>query len=94
MNQKNDLGYATVIKDLGGMDYRTISENMSRMGFKMNHNTARNDFLRAMSKLAKEICEMYEIPLHKDDIYTVSKDHRFQDSVGSLIQMLEALNVE
>ena len=51
---KAQHGYATVNTTLGGLGYREIAEKMTEEGNKMNHSTARNVFLSAMSKFAKE----------------------------------------
>ncbi len=75
-------GYATV-KD--GMDYRAISEIMSERGFKMNHATARNIFLRAMQKIAVSICQIYKLPLNNENISRIAKDPRFQCSIVDLL---------
>ena len=57
---KSENGYATVSSIENGLDYRSIAEIMSAEGYKMNHATARNIFLKAMKKLAKPIHELYE----------------------------------
>ena len=79
-------GYATVDNGLG---YREIAEHMSESGDKMNHSTARNVFLSAMSKFATELFEIYNIPVSKDMIKKVSSDPRFQSGLMSAIVDLE-----
>ena len=49
---KVEHGYATVGDGLG---YREIAEKMTETGDKMNHSTARNVFLSAMSKFCNGI---------------------------------------
>ena len=82
---KSEYGYATVSGDSGGMDYRTIAEKMSEAGYKMNHATARNVFLRAMKKLAGPACKLYEV----DDTNRVAnaiKDPRFQEGMIDIVR--------
>ena len=79
-------GYATVDSGLG---YREIAEKMTDHGDKMNHSTARNVFLSAMSKFVTELFEIYNIPVSKDMIKKVSSDPRFQSGLMSAIVDLE-----
>ena len=82
---KSDNGYATVSKSDGGLDYRTIAEQMTADGYKMNHATARNIFLRAMKKIADPICELYEVEDTGTNLKKAVKDPRFQASIIELI---------
>jgi len=81
---KSDKGYATVTSKYGGLDYRTIAEKMSEQGYKMNHATARNVFLRGMKKLSGSLCSLYEI----DDgatIDQIARDPRFQQGMVEIV---------
>lgn len=82
---KSENGYATVSKDDGGMDYRSIAELMTDEGHKMNHATARNIFLRAMKKIAEPVHEMYNLETDEISITRTAKDPRFQESVSEII---------
>ena len=81
---KSENGYATVVSEFGGADYRTIAESMTNVGHKMNHATARNIFLRAMKKLALPVCNLYSI---NDDkiIEKTAKDPYFQKSMLDIV---------
>ena len=83
---KVEHGYATVDSGLG---YREIAEKMTDDGCKMNHSTARNIFLSAMSKFVTELFEVYNIPVSKDKIKKVSSDPRFQSGLMTAIVDLE-----
>ena len=83
---KVEHGYATVDSGLG---YREIAEKMTDNGCKMNHSTARNIFLSAMSKFATELFEIYNIPATQDKIKQVSSDPRFQSGLMTAIVDLE-----
>ena len=82
---KSKYGYATVGGYNGGLDYRSIAEKMTGDGFKMNHATARNIFLRAMRKLAEPLCELYMTECDYIDLDRTAKDPRFQESMVELI---------
>ena len=86
---KSSHGYATVSNIQGGLGYREIAERMTSEGDKMNHSTAMNVFLSAMSKFATELFEIYNIPVSKDMIKKVSSDPRFQSGLMSAIVDLE-----
>ena len=83
---KSNHGYATVSNIEGGLDYRSIAEEMTSSGYKMNHATARNIFLRAMKKLAEPLCELYDSELDVTLIDSTAKDPRFQASMIELIE--------
>jgi hypothetical protein len=78
---KSDKGYATVTEFPGSLDYRAISERMSQDGDKMNHSTARNVFLRAMSKLAANMHDLYDLDMDEKSIDRSAKDPEFQSGV-------------
>ena len=82
---KTPGGYATVAQDLGGLGYREISEIMCEDGYKMNHSTARNIFLSAMRKFAKEMCTLYDIDRHQEKIKEMAADPRFQMGIYSIL---------
>ena len=82
---KSEHGYATVTTEYGGMDYRTIAEKMNEAGYKMNHATARNVFLKAMQKIARPVCEINDVH-DEQSIYRTSRDPRFQEGITEIIK--------
>ena len=78
---KSDFGYATVSSEDGCLGYREIAEIMTADGDEMNHSTARNNFLRAMEKLAAPLAKRYS---HGDPI-EISRDPRFQSCVQEIL---------
>tara|TARA_R110000824_G_scaffold46289_16_gene133186 strand:- start:4236 stop:4511 length:276 start_codon:yes stop_codon:yes gene_type:complete len=82
---RSSHGYATVKTNIGGLGYREIAEKMSEDGFKMNHSTARNIFLGAMSKLAREACMMYEVSPNSANLKKISSDPRFQSGIFDIL---------
>ena len=88
---KSTHGYATVTSIESGMDYRTIADTMTESGYKMNHATARNIFLRAMKKMATQIYDLYDLPSDEDDITRTAKDPRFQESLFEFLDEILSL---
>jgi len=82
---KIETGYSTS-KSLGGDSYHTISDKMSEMGHKMNHSTARNVFVNALKKIAKQVTNMYDIECDVKELMRIAKDPRFQDAVMQLMR--------
>jgi hypothetical protein len=78
---KSEFGYATVSSDDGCLGYREIAEIMTAQGDEMNHSTARNNFLRAMEKLAAPIAAKYG----SNDARQISQDPRFQSCVQQIL---------
>ena len=73
-------GYATVTNQ--GLGYREIAEVLTSEGFKMNHATARNYFLRAMEKLATPMVRMVETGRSAEDL---AADPQFQDAMIEIL---------
>ena len=79
-------GYATVSHDEGGLGYREIAEIMCESGFKMNHSTARNIFLSAMRKVARDSCHIFGIDPTEENLKRISSDPRFQSGVIDILK--------
>lgn len=78
---KSKFGYATVSSDDGCLGYREIAEAMTADGDEMNHSTARNNFLRAMEKLAAPIAKRYS----NGNVRDISQDPRFQSCIQQVL---------
>ena len=80
-------GYATVSSDFGGMEYRAIAEKMAEDGDDISVSTARNLVLRALEKIAREVCILQGTPADKldEESKRVSLDPRFQESMASML---------
>lgn len=83
--KKIDRGYATVV-DNDGCNYRTISEQMTTQGYKMNHSSARNYILRAMNKFASHFAEAHGMKLTEEQLDAVVRSPNFQSAVSDLLQ--------
>ena len=81
---KSNHGYATVSTD-GGLGYREIAEKMSAEGDDMNHSTARNVFLRAMKKIARDACQSVGASYDDSHLTKIASDPRFQLGLMDII---------
>lgn len=84
---KKENGYATS-STLGGKGYVEIAEVMNDEGFKMNHSTARNIFLRSMKKIATKVCGLYDIDPTEENIKRISAHPDFQAGVADFMKEL------
>tara|TARA_B100000214_G_scaffold73151_1_gene49080 strand:- start:3788 stop:4066 length:279 start_codon:yes stop_codon:yes gene_type:complete len=85
---KIERGYATVT-DLSGMDYRSIAEKMTEEGFKMNHATARNVFVKGLSKIAREVCVLYGQDCSPENLKNVAINPAFQNAIAEMITEID-----
>lgn len=81
---KSKHGYATVT-DSQGLGYREIAEHMTSKGDRMNHSTARNIYLSAMKKIAREVCRMYDTDATDANVTRIAADPRFQSGVNDIL---------
>ena len=81
-------GYATVDKDLGGLDYRRIASKMTDMGFSMNHAGARQVFLGAMIAIASKICQEYDLSLTSEQVESLARRPQFQMAIAQVVHNL------
>jgi len=79
------MKYATILSD-DGIDYRKISAEMSKRGWKMNHSSVRNYILRIMQKFAAEYSTCLDNKIKKTSSLDVAKNPEFQAMVSDLIQ--------
>jgi hypothetical protein len=85
---KSVNGYATKTS-LGGKTYHEISDEMQSKGFKMNHSTARNVFVNSLEKIAKNVTDIYQLDLDKNELNRIAKDPRFQAAIMSFMYEID-----
>jgi hypothetical protein len=85
---KVDRGYATV-NELGGLDYRSIAEHMTDDGHKMNHATARNVFVKGMSKIAREVCILHGQECTPQNLKAVAINPVFQNAIAEMMVTID-----
>lgn len=82
-------GYATVTDD-DGINYRSIAETMTELGFKMNHSSARNYMLRVMKKFAQAIIPMLGRSVSESEVDRIIKDPNFQQGIADILHVIES----
>jgi hypothetical protein len=80
-------GYATVESESGGLEYRLIVEKMAEGGDVISVSTARNLTLRALQKIARELCILQGTPPAQldEESFRIALDPRFQESMAVMI---------
>lgn len=78
-------GYFTVAAIPGADDYKLIAKKCTDMGYKMQHSTARNVFLSAMSKIAKSIQKSQGNFSSEEEVFEIAKSPTFQSSVAEVL---------
>lgn len=82
---KSENGYSTVAEIENGLGYREIAEAMSAQGHKMNHSTARNVLVTALTKLAAGVCTAYGVDPTESQIKKIASDPRFQAGLYEIL---------
>ena len=70
---KSENGYGTS-KKFDGMTYHQIADQLNEQGFKMNHSTARNVYVKALMKIASEVTDLYDVTM---DQKKLKKEKKF-----------------
>ena len=86
---KSEFGYATTKEYVNGADYRTIASKMSNQGYKMNHATARNVFVKGLSKIAREVCVLYGQDCSPENLKSVAISPVFQNAIAEMITEID-----
>lgn len=89
-NTKIDRGYTTVSDD-DGINYRTIAETMTNLGFRMNHSSARNYVLRVMKKFAEATNVIWELNLSDERLNELAKSPHFQHGIADVLHEIETM---
>ena len=59
---------------------------MVDQGYKMNHSTARNVYVSALTKIARRVTDLYDMDLNEKDLKQIAKDPRFQGAVSDFMR--------
>jgi hypothetical protein len=87
MNKTTKVGYATISEN-DGIDYRTIAETMTHVGWKMNHSSARNYVLRVMKKFAEAYADAWNIKVNSVKIEEIARSPTFQDGICDVLNKI------
>lgn len=85
-----ESGYATIKGgEDNGENYRKIAELMSKIGFSMNHSSARNYALRGLQKFAYAIASDMGQKLTENESLRIARDPRFQSFICEMMHYIE-----
>ena len=82
---KSKNGYGTT-KELGGVTYHEVASKMNDMGFKMNHSTARNVYVNALIKIAKQVTDLYQMEKDDKQLKKIAINPEFQAAVSDFMK--------
>ena len=60
---------------------------MNEMGYKMNHSTARNIYVNALTKIAKQVTELYDIENDDKNLKKIAINPDFQSAVSTFMKV-------
>lgn len=84
-------GYAT--KDsLGGLEYQQIVKRLEQDGDKICLSAVRSNFLKGLSKIAREVCIIQGVPSNKlnEEVDRIILDPRFQESISATMSEMSS----
>ena len=84
-------GYATP-SGLGGLEYSQIVKRLEADGDKLCISGVRANFLKGLSKIAREVCITQGVPSSKlnEEVDRIILDPRFQESISSTLSEMSA----
>jgi hypothetical protein len=85
---KSKNGYGSA-KLLDGMTYHEISSEMKSRGYKMNHSSCRNEYIKALTKIAKELSSLYDLDHDDKKLKSIAIDPDFQESIKNFMDDMQ-----
>ena len=86
---KSENGYGTS-KLFDGMTYHEIADTMRESGFKMNHSTARNVYVKALMKIASEVTSLYDVEMDQKKLKKIAINPEFQETIRDFMDELDS----
>jgi len=84
---KSQNGYGTS-KQFDGKTYHEIAGELNDQGFKMNHSTARNVYVKALMKIASEVTELYDVSMDEKELKKIAINPEFQETIRDFMDEL------
>ena len=85
---KSENGYGTS-KKFDGKTYHQIADELNDQGFKMNHSTARNVYVKALMKIASEVTGLYDISMDDKKLKKIAINPEFQETIRDFMDELD-----
>ena len=86
---KSETGYGTS-KQFDGMTYQQIADQLNEQGYKMNHSTARNVYVKALMKIASEVTELYDVSMDQKKLKKIAINPEFQETIRDFMDELDS----
>lgn len=83
---KSENGYSKVRKQFGGMSFKEISNKMKEKGEKIEIVTSRHIFIKALEKIAIDVCKIYDENPTPEKIKAIASNPMFQSAVAEMLQ--------
>jgi hypothetical protein len=87
MGEKRDQrAYAVVDREIGGLDYRRITDRMESLGYDMRKARVHSEFFAALRAIASRVCRDYgeDISIERADI--IARNPLFHSVVSQAIR--------
>ena len=84
---KSQNGYGTS-KQFDGKTYHEIAGELNDQGYKMNHSTARNVYVKALMKIASEVTELYDVSMDEKELKKIAINPEFQETIRDFMDEL------
>ena len=88
---KSKAGYGSA-KLFEGKTYHQISNELQEHGYKINHSSCRNDFIKSLMKIAQEIGDLYGLDHDEKVLKRIAIDPSFQESVKDFMETMNEKN--
>ncbi len=75
-----------------GQDFRLIAKKMTNCGYRMNHATARNILISAMSNFAKGIGKEIGVEMSEDDLELFIKNQDLHNVLADILYVAHNTN--
>lgn len=84
---KSQNGYGTS-KQFDGKTYHEIAGELNDQGYKMNHSTARNVYVKALMKIASEVTDLYDVSMDEKELKKIAINPEFQETIRDFMDEL------
>ena len=84
---KSQNGYGTS-KQFDGKTYHEIAGELNDQGYKMNHSTVRNVYVKALMKIASEVTDLYDVSMDEKELKKIAINPEFQETIRDFMDEL------
>jgi len=77
-----------------GVDFRTVSKKMTEAGWPMNHATARNHLMVAMTNFVTEISKELDLKLTEENVQKIISNSEMHDNLVDVLHTIVKEDIE